>query len=67
MLEQSLFGEIALPPSEVREVKRAERLRKAKLCYSKTSEAWKTATYNFAVAKFLGIIYLTPSHKSAIF
>jgi len=49
MLEQSLFGEIALPPSEVKETKAAERKRKAKLAWDATSEKWRIAYSGFVV------------------
>lgn len=51
--QRALFDEIELPPAERCESKIAERRRKARLAYEKTSEAWKDATYKFAVDDWL--------------
>lgn len=58
---QTLFGEMDLTPAERKESQIAERHRRAKLAYASTADAWKRATYDFAVNVFL------PTHSRFLF
>lgn len=56
-----LFGDIQVSPVHKRELRLAERRRKAKLAYDRTAAAWKTWTHKLAVEEFL------PKHLTFMF